>query len=138
MRVAFNRVESVTTNIVAVRIALPVKYGEEDMPNNFPYRHGDMWSVVINADTGQISNWPAGVAHKLHMKVTDGGTYELLNIDGRVVLAIEENYVPHGVIPGEYGDYVILDIGPDGVIRNWPKRFDLSRDPWPGMSHDQD
>lgn len=138
MQVTFKRVEEVTTNIATVKIELPVQYGDEDMPSNFPHRYKDLWCVAINADTGQIRNWPAGVEHKLHMKVTDGGTYTLLDDDGAEISHIEQDYVPHGVIPGDYGDYVILDIGPDGVIRNWPKKFDLSRDSWPGITHDQD
>lgn len=138
MKVSYRRIEEVVANIAAVKILVPVNYGEDDMPNDFPHRHGDMWDVTINADTGQIRDWPAGVEHKLHMKVTDCGTYTLLGDDGRALFCIEQDYVPHGVVPGEYGDYVILDIGPDGVIRNWPKAFNLDRDSWPGLFIEED
>ena len=53
------------------------------------------------------------------MKVVDMGTYRA--IVGEVV----EDYVPHGVIPGEYGDYVDFDIDENGVITNWPKHPDI-------------
>ena len=112
--------------IDSVRLILPVNYNEEDMPNDFPFRTGNMWDVTIDIETGQIRNWPKGVAHDLYMKVTDGGTYQLLDANGAVVAEIEENYVPNKLIPGEYGDYVDLDIADDGVVMNWPKRPNVS------------
>jgi hypothetical protein len=39
--------------------------------------------------------------------------------------SIEQNYVPHGLIPGEYGDYVSLKINEQGIITNWPKHPDI-------------
>lgn len=57
----------------------------------------------------------------MYMKVCDEGVYELRNSEGRVAI-LEREYVPHGVIPGKYRDYVSLKINPQGVITNWPKR----------------
>jgi hypothetical protein len=30
-----------------------------------------------------------------------------------------QDYVPHEIVPGEYGDYVELEINSDGAIDNW-------------------
>lgn len=116
----------VEQNITHVRVALAVRYGEEDMPNNFPVRTGGLWRAEINIDTGKIENWPADFgAFELYMKVCDSGSYYLL--DGNTqIAAIEGDYVPNGVVPGEYGDYVDLKIAADGTITNWPKKPDVS------------
>ena len=112
-------------NIDTVRVTVPVNYDDEDIPHNFPFRDGDTWSVDIDMGTGRIRDWPKGVAHSLHMKVIDQGEYLLL-ADGDCVLGIDGDYVPHGVVPGEYGDYIVLEIGADGVITNWPTKPDIS------------
>lgn len=108
--------------ITHVLVTLPVRYGEEDIPNDFPLRQGKKWEAKIEIDTGKILGWPEGQAGEIeYMKVCDEGSYALLDAAGNVVLSIEQNYVPHGVIPGEYGDYVSLTINERGVITNWPK-----------------
>ena len=38
----------------------------------------------------------------------------------------EDDYVPNAVIPGEWGDYIDLQIAADGTITNWPKKPDVS------------
>lgn len=112
--------------IAAVRMRLPVRYEEEDMPNDFPLRKGDIWEAEVEMDTGKIKDWPAGQTGCFSMKVCDGGTYTLLAPGGEKIAAIEQNCVPNGVIPGEYGDYVELEIDAAGIITNWPKQPDVS------------
>lgn len=68
---------------------------------------------------GQIHDWQQGVAFALWVKVTDRGTYALLDSDGSVVARVEGGYVPHGVVPGASGDYISLKIDADGRITNW-------------------
>lgn len=112
--------------ITHVLVTLPVRYGEEDIPNDFPLRQGKKWEAKIEIDTGKILGWPEGQAGEIeYMKVCDEGSYALLDAAGNVVLSIEQNYVPHGLIPGEYGDYVSLKINEQGIITNWPKRPDI-------------
>lgn len=113
-------------NITHVRISADVRYGDEQMPYDFPGRHGDIWEATVNIDTAQIEGWPKADAKRVHLKVVDGGTYTLLD-SGKVVATLENDYVPHGVVPGEYGDYLILDINAHGVITNWPKCPDVSK-----------
>jgi hypothetical protein len=104
-----------------VKVALAVRYDEEDMPNDFPLRSGDMWNATIEIDTGKILDWPAGKSGEFYMKVCDCGNYYLLDENKAVVASIEEDYVPNGVIPGEYGDYAEFKINESGIVKNWPK-----------------
>lgn len=112
--------------IVSIRVELGVNYDEEDIPNDFPLRTGDLWKAVINIDTGEIDGWPKGQSGRVQMKVTDSGSYFLIDDSGKIVAKRESDYVPHGIIPGEYGDYVDLQINESGIITNWPKPVDLT------------
>jgi hypothetical protein len=111
--------------IVAVNISVPVRYKEEDIPNNFPLRDGEMWHATVDIDTGKIEGWPEGVSGDLYMNVCDEGMYLLIDVHGQYV-AKRFGYVPHGVVPGEYGDYIDLKINAEGVITNWPAKPNVS------------
>lgn len=104
---------------------LPVYYGEEDIPNNFPLRVGGRWVAKVRIDNGVIEDWPAGRAAEFNMKVTDGGTYTLIGVTGDIIAEREEEYVPQ-CVPGSWGDYVRLNIDATGRITNWPKNPDMS------------
>lgn len=116
--------------VTTIQVELAVRYEEEDIPNDFPLRMGDMWRATIEVDTGKIQGWPQGQeGHIKNMKVCDCGTYRLNYIANGILegQAVRENeYVPHGIIPGSYCDYVTLDINRDGIITNWPKKPDVS------------
>lgn len=86
---------------------------------------GGNWCPLIDLDTGKIEGWPEGTTASVHYKVCDDGDYELLDADGNVVKSID-GYVPAAMCPeGEGdGDYVIMEIGPDGTIAKW--KADLS------------
>lgn len=113
-------------DIRSVVLNLPVRYDDEDMPYDFPHRDGDVWCVEVLVDSGQILDWPDDVEHDLYMKVTDSGSYELRDAGGNGLAGIHQDYVPHGLVPGEWGDYVHLKIGGGGVITNWPEQPDVS------------
>jgi len=105
-----------------IKMSLSVRYEEEDMPNNYPFRKGDMWNIVVNVDTGKIEGWPEGIEpRELYMKVCDEGTYTLLTPTGTEIVERENDYVPHSMVPGQYGDYIDFKIDEKGVITNWPK-----------------
>lgn len=104
-----------------VRIVAAVRYNEEDIPNDFPFRRGDVWDVTVDVETGKILDWP-GPAANVHMKVCDEGTYHLLGASNEVLATIENDYVPNGVVPGSFGDYIEMKIAADGTVTNWPKR----------------
>ena len=136
--------------VTHILIDVPVEYGDEDIPYDFPLRvkgpqldrttalgkrlGDDRWVAEVNIDTGKIAGWPADAGpRELYMKVNDAGIYTLRTItkDGDSPSVIgsvkrEHEYVPHGVVPGEDGDYIILRIAADGTITNWPKKPDLS------------
>ena len=96
---------------------------DADAPN-MPMKKGDAWCIKIDLQTGKIEGWPEGVKASTYYKVCDGGIYSLLAEDGSVVVTVC-GYVPRMLSPKENGDgdYVIMDIGPDGVIDGW--RADL-------------
>ena len=108
-------------DITHVEVTIPIIYGEEDIPNDFPSRNSDIWNVTINIDNGRILNWDGTTKLKFEMKVCDIGTYVLVDTDGKTVASIYNDYVPNNLIPGEYGDYIDLEIDEKGYITNWPK-----------------
>ena len=100
---------------------------DDDMPTDFPLLvDGKTWRASVNIDTGKIEGWPKGEKRSMHVKVCDAGIYTLIDASGIEVAQIN-GYVPHGVVPGSYGDYVELTIDENGVITNWPKNPDISR-----------
>ena len=101
---------------------------DDDMPTDFPLLSADktQWVARVDIDTGIIEGWPAGETRNMHVKVCDEGIYRLLDGDGTEVAMIA-GYVPHGVVPGSYGDYVELTIDETGRITNWPEQPDVSR-----------
>jgi hypothetical protein len=112
----------VEIDVAKIRMFVAVRYDDEDMPYDFPFRKGDGWAVTIDAETGQIQDWPQGIAYDLHMKVVDCGSYFLLDAQDRVLGSIEHDYVPD-CIPGEYGDYIDFKIDEGGKITNWNPNF---------------
>lgn len=104
----------------AIRLNVAVRYGEEDIPNDFPFRRGDVWNVTVDIDTGKIHDWPQGKTAKIYMKVCDQGNYYLLSAGNIELVSRENDYVP-SCIPGEYGDYIEFDIAEDGTVANWKK-----------------
>ncbi len=74
----------------------------------------------INADTGEIADWPKGTTASVHYKVCDDGVYTLVGENEEIIKKVE-NYVPDILCPKEYGygDYVILDIDANGHIEDW-------------------
>jgi len=116
-------------DIKYLKVILPIRYEEEDIPNDFPLRIGDTWTAEINMDTGIIKNWPIGKHGKIdYMKVCDEGTYILIDEHGGIVKEIRRDYVPNKLLPPNdgYGDYVTLDIDVNGKILNWYSSPSLS------------
>jgi oxalate decarboxylase/phosphoglucose isomerase-like protein (cupin superfamily) len=123
----FTVTKPVEIDITHVLIVAPINYEEEEMPNDFPLRENNFWRALVEIETGRILHWPAtGAGHEVYLTVKDTGTYTLLGPDGKEVAKIEQDYVPHGVVPGKYGDVINLTINTEGVITNWPKRPKVS------------
>lgn len=100
---------------------------DDDVPSDFPLLNANKteWAAMVDIDTGRIHNWPQGEVREMYCKVCDAGTYSLYSPTGTELIRIN-GYVPNGIVPGDYGDYVNLKINADGVITNWPKSPDLS------------
>jgi hypothetical protein len=112
-------------DVATIRIEVAVRYEEEDIPNDFPFRDGSMWCADVDMDTGKITDWPQGKAGTLSMKVCDQGTYTLFDRAGNELARLENDYCPNRVVPGEYGDYINLEIDATGTITNWIKKPDF-------------
>jgi hypothetical protein len=92
---------------------------------NIPCKYGDLWSPIIEIDTGKILNWKQGTVAEIHYKICDCCGWELKDENGDVVLSAEDGYVPSTLCPKEngLGDYIIMDINEDGIIEDW--EFDI-------------
>jgi len=116
----FTRTVEMEIEVDKIRLELPVRHEEEQIPYDFPFRQGNVWIAEIVLQTGQILGWKETMsAGVLHLKVVDEGRYYLMN-GTEIVKELSDDYVPHGVVPGSYGDYVELKINEHGFITNWP------------------
>ena len=116
-------------NIKTILIAIQPRYigdGEDDdMPTDTPLLKGQLWAAKVDIDTGVIHEWPQGKECEFSVKVCDMGNYSLFD-DMDELIASKDGYVPNGIVPGEYGDYVDLKIDGTGKITNWPTNPDVS------------
>lgn len=108
-----------------VQVDVAVRYEEEDMPNDAPMRNGKQWIALIDLEEKRVKEWPIGKTLSFFMKVCDEGVYTLFDADMRLVKQID-GYVPNKLLPGEYGDYLALDINENGTITNWLPNANLS------------
>lgn len=117
--------KKVEVEIESILIEIEPRYigdGEDDdMPTDTPMLEGKYWKAKVDVDTGKIENWPQGQEREIFVKVCDAGKYALIDKAGGFIAEIVNGYVPNGIIPGEFGDYMDLKIGADGIIKNWPK-----------------
>lgn len=114
--------------VVAIRVNAEVRYWEDATVNGvedtdgslIPLRFETLWSPTIDLDTGRVRDWPEGTTADIHYKVCDAGEYELIDADGNMV-ALKSGYVPDMLSVGDngYGDYIIMEIGPAGLIKGW-------------------
>ena len=78
-------------------------------------------NIEIDVPTGKVKDWEMGVVATLNIKVVDAGVYSLFNGEGRRIAHIENDYAPETFeIDGNgYGDYIIITIQADGIIKGW-------------------
>lgn len=106
--------------------------GAEDTEGKIPLRDGDAWKPVINLDSGQVLDWPAGTEADIHYKVCDAGLYWLQDEAGKRIASWNGYYVPNDFLcigDNGYGDYIIFRIGADGIIKGW-KRPAIDNEEW--------
>ena len=121
--------KEVEVEIKTILIDINIRYvgdsDDDDVPTDFPLLNGSVWQARVDVDTGKIEGWPAGKTKEMFCKVCDQGVYTLYD-DENNVITVKDGYVPNGIVPGEYGDYVDLKINREGIITNWPASPDLS------------
>ena len=120
-----------------LELKLPVRYEDEDMPYDMPFRHNNTFNIIYDIKTGDIHNfnktnidiykiieWNKKVdrvcANLLeddyifqlnYMKVTDEGSYYLLDKNLYIVHSLVKEYVPDShSVEGKYGDYIHIEI----------------------------
>ena len=113
-----------------VGIQFPMDSFDDDQLEDLPkwMRGKGSFDIIVNIDNGYIlgyanKDWEGGF--EIYVKVVDRGTYYLYDY-GLVKIAERRDwYVPHGVVPGEFGDYIELKISSEGRITNWPSKPDV-------------
>lgn len=80
-------------------------------------------NIRLDSEWAYLEGWRKGSC-TLVIKARDSCDY-VLELANGCKLICKDNYVPHGVVPGEFGDYIILEIV-DGYVVNMPSDFDLS------------
>lgn len=97
--------------------------GEPDTESgdNVPCKVGGLWMPEIDIETGKILNWKQGTTANIHYKVADCCGWELKDVHGVIITEAEDGYVPKTLCPKDdgYGDYIIMDIDENGVIKDW-------------------
>ncbi len=131
-------------NVKYVKIEVAVRYDEDDIPNNFPFRKNNLLILTVEHPSGKIIGFPIDYMfdHEwminnlgikttedilntkrfhLGMKITDQGSYYLLDENMNEIASIENDYVPDRYsIPGEFGDYLNFYINLETrIIENW-------------------
>ncbi len=93
---------------------------DTEQGENIPCKKGDLWTPLIEIETGKILNWKQGTKAEIHYKVCDCCAWELLD-DDRNTIIVGDGYVPDTLSPKEegFGDYIIMDINEDGFIQDW-------------------
>jgi hypothetical protein len=105
-----------------VKIIAPMYYEDEDVPYDFPNRIDNSVTLVIEIDNGKIIDFPVEYTGSLSTKLTDGGSYYLLDEKMNVLYSLEPDYVPNKLIPEHdgCGDYIDLKIA-NAHVTNWYK-----------------
>lgn len=114
--------------------------GQEDTEGTLiPCRSGELWKPIIELATGKIRDWPQGTTADIHYKVCDAGEYWLADAAGKLLRKYKGHYVPdHLLCVGDrgYGDYIIFNVGPDGVIEGWRKP-EINESDWLALPNTQ-
>lgn len=113
-----------------IEVAADVRYWEDAVVNGvkdadgslIPGKDGETWKAVIRLSDGLIEGWPAGTTALIHYKVCDAGEYWLQDDAGNRVAKWKGYYVPNEYLcqgDNGFGDYIIMNVGPDGIIENY-------------------
>ncbi len=85
------------------------------------------WELTIDLFAGRFLEWAhPGRGFSVRLRPKDSGTYILLDAKKNPIVQLAECYVPHGILDGDFGDSLELDILDDGRIECWPDILDTS------------
>lgn len=78
---------------------------------------------TIDIEEGKILDWPIGNTAVIYSKPVDSGIYTFKDTNKKDML-VYSGYVPDGLAIDSdgYGDYIILSINENGLIKNWDKK----------------
>ena len=102
---------------------------EDNLADLIDPDHPNWLEFRVDIETGKIQDFRGNPdeSYDIYVKVVDQGVYQLIDEKGSVEAELDREYVPHGIVPGQYGDYISLKIhGGRGIITNWPKKPDIS------------
>lgn len=101
--------------------------GKQDSEGTVPLRVGEDWRPTIELASGRILDWPEGVELRTCYKVCDAGEYWLLDAGRKRIAKWKGSYVPAQFLDHEGGgsvsDYIVLNVGADGLIKGWTQPF---------------
>jgi hypothetical protein len=120
MKITLKIEKEVEVKILSVRAE--VRYWEDgSLGEQMPCKKEDLWCPEIEIETGKILNWEQGKKADVHYKVCDCCGWDLINENREIVFSVENEYVPNSLSPKEngYGDYIIMDIDENGIIKDW-------------------
>jgi len=104
---------------------------QDDEGTLIPFRSGDLWKPRIDLETGRVLDWQEGTTAKIHYKVCDAGEYWIEDEAGDIYKWTGD-YVPNDFLcHGDrgYGDYIIFNVGADGLIEKYRKP-DVDENEW--------
>lgn len=119
MKVEVYKLTEVEIHSVRIEVELHDDVSE-NLPNHLFNDDGEL-DLLIEVDTGKVVSWRGSEPVNIHDKVRDNGVYTLFDSGGLEVANIYNGSVPNDLIPGDYGDYINLEINADGIVTNWPK-----------------
>ena len=103
-----------------VKIEFCPRYMDEEdcvFNKDTPMLIGEKFSITYDIETGVVDGWPKDSPISIFEKVVDGGSYYLLDSEGKELCSIIENYVPD-CVNNKFGDYLIININSDGIYEN--------------------
>lgn len=118
-----------TYDVKYIAFIIPIYYGDlnwSEKDNKFCnkyYNDADLLSIKIDIENGIVTDWAyqeLNDVFSIYAKVRDEGTYKLYDDQHNEIVSYQ-GYVPDilSCIDEGYGDYLSMNISPDGRIDKW-------------------
>lgn len=136
MKIYKKVIEAVDWKYLIIRVKLRGHEGDELITDEFFELEDENLNICIDVDKRKIINYKGNKPFNLHLKAVDSGTYVFKDCYGNIFYTLQD-YVPNGIIPGAYGDYIELNIDDCGFITNWKKTLYLDDLDGLGLTNDE-